>query len=52
MLHYEQLMHRVAIDVPVYGSRYINTSEKQAEQTALKFLPISHEKENYEPFQV
>jgi hypothetical protein len=31
VLRYEQLMHRVAIDVPVYGARYINTNKDQAE---------------------
>ena len=30
VLQYEQMMHRVAIDVPVYGTRFINT-DKQSE---------------------
>lgn len=38
VLEYERFMHKVAIDVPVYGSRFITPG-----QESLKLLPFDHE---------
>jgi hypothetical protein len=52
VLRYEQLMHQVCIDVPVYGARFLQSVNQGGGQSALKFLPVVHEAESYKPFKV
>ena len=44
MLEYERIMHKVALDIPIYGSRYI-----KANTDSLKMLPFEHEVAPYPP---
>ena len=44
VLEYERFMHKVAIDVPIYGSRFIRAGE-----SSLKLLPFDHEEPPFIP---